>query len=356
MTNNSRQTPKIIEQNVKFLVPGMELARDVLLEDGKVLVSEGAIVSQNIINKLISWEITKVYIIAEVTINPIADPKVQQFINNYNKSVTVVQKAFESIRATQDIDIDTFEKTAAELTDHVSGTGNIIDQLYNLPKLDDYTFHHSVNVSVISALIASWLKYPADIVNAVSLTGLLHDVGKTLLPSELLNKPYKLSPDDYNLYKKHTAFGYELVKKIPDLAQSIISGVTDHHERIDGSGYPHGKKGDDIHPYAKIVAIADLYDEALTINREPDLVYSPYTSLEELRNNIFLFDPKACITFLDNMTNYLSGNIVALTDGTQGRVVFIHKERPSRSMVQMASGKVLDLSEQSELRIQFVVR
>lgn len=353
---NYANASKIIEQKVEYLVPGVELARDVYSSDGKVLVGAGTIISQHTLNKLKNWMISKVYIVTEAPVNPITDPKLQQFLNNYNQSVAAVEAAFASIRETQEIPIDSFQSTANDIQESMSTTGNIVDQLYNFPPCDDYTFRHSVNVCAISALIATWLKMPPQTVNAISLVGLLHDVGKAQLPPHLLNQPYSLTAQDYEHYKQHTVFGYNLVSKIPHIAQSIMSGVIQHHEREDGSGYPYGLTSDKIHPYAKIVAVADLYDEYLTINCDQPGTFSPYVSLEKLRDQLTRVDAKSCIIFTDSMTNFLSGNLVALSDGRQGRVVFINKEKPSRSMVQLEDGKVLDLGRCSDVHIKYVIR
>lgn len=349
---------KIIEQRIEFLVPGMELARDICSSDGKVLFNKNSILSQHNIVKLSNWQIPKIFVYAEVeTTNPIVDPKLQKFLNTYNQTVTVVQQAFDDIRSTQEIPIDSFSAAADDIAATVAEAGNVIDRLYNLPPCDDYTMYHSVNVSAISALIAIWLKYPPESVNAISLAGLLHDVGKSLLPPALLNQPHRLSPEEYEQYMKHVAYGYELVSKIPNISQSITAAVFQHHERRDGTGYPGGISEAYIHPYAKIVAIADLYDEGMTINREnTQAMLSPYLSLQKLRDEVCRLDPKICITFADNMMNFLSGNRVALTDGRQGRVVFINKEQPALAMVQLDNGTVIDLSESHGVSIHYIVR
>lgn len=349
---------KITEQRIDFVVPGMELARDVCSSDGKILFNKSTVLSQANIQKLTNWGIPKIYIYSEVaSVNPITDPQLQKFINTYNQSVTVVQKAFDDIRSTQEIPIETFSATADTIAENVSAAGNIIDQLYNLPPCDDYTMYHFVNVSAIAALIAIWLKYPPESVSAISLAGLLHDVGKSMLEPELLKTSGKLSPDNYKKYKQHVTYGYDLVKKIPNISQSIADAVFQHHERPDGSGYPQGIKNEDIHPYAKIIAIADLYDEGMTINREdPQAALSPYLSLQKLRDGVCDLDAKVCLTFINNMTNFLSGNKVILTDGRQGRVVYINKEQPAYSMVQLEDGRVIDLSDQAEICIQCIAR
>lgn len=352
----SPTTQKVVEQKVEFLVPGMELARDICTDSGSILASEKTIINKSLIKKLQNWNIDKVAIMAEITVNPITDPKIQQFVNSYNQSVTVVQKTFENMRKTQEVPIETFTQTADDIVGNVSDSGNVIDQLYNLPQCDDYTFRHSVNVSAIAALIATWLKFPQESISAIALAGLLHDVGKSQLPPEILNKSYRLSPKDYELYKTHTALGYKLVKKIPNVARSVLLGILDHHEREDGTGYPKQLTAEDIHPYAKIIAVADMFDEALTINCDTPGALSPYSSLDKMRNELSRVDAKTCITFTNNMMNFLSGNIVALTNGQQGRVVFINKDKPSHSIVQQEDGTVIDLSERKDLSIHYVIR
>jgi len=346
----------VVEQKVEFLVPGMKLARDVYTSEGKILANGDTIFDETLIKSLQKWDIEKVSIFAETNSNPITDPKIQNFINKYNQSVTTIQKTFDDIRQTQEIPIETFTHTANDIVDNVSATGNVIDQLYNLPQCDDYTFRHSVNVSAIAALIATWLKYPPESVSAIALSGLLHDVGKSQLPPEILNKTHLLAPKDYELYKTHTTLGYDLVKKIPDIAQSVFFGVADHHEREDGSGYPKRLTSKNIHPYAKIIAVADLFDEALTINCETPGALSPYSSLDKLRQDIYSLDAKTCLTFTGNMMNFLSGNQVALTNGQQGRVVFVNKNKLSCSIVLQPNGEVIDLSETDDLRILYVIR
>ncbi|CQR70079.1 Cyclic di-GMP phosphodiesterase response regulator RpfG [Sporomusa ovata DSM 2662] len=356
--SETAENRKIIQQPFEYLVPGMQLSRDVCSTDGKVLVSENSILTQSTIQKLSNWQIPSISVYTEVTtLNPLLDPKLQKFLNTYNQSVSVVQQAFNDIRAIQEIPLDAFTVTANELATGVVETGNVIDRLYNLPPCDDYTIYHSVNVSAISALIATWLNYPPDSVNAISLAGLLHDVGKSRLPLELLHKPNRLPPDSYEQYMKHVALGYHLVSKNSAISPSITAAVFQHHERRDGSGYPGGITDYYIHPYAKIVAVADLYDEGMTINCEnPQSKLSPYFSLQKLRDEVYRLDPKICITFTDNMTNFLSGNRVILTDGRQGRVVYINKYQPARSMVQLDNGIVLDLSEQNDITIHYIVR
>jgi len=346
---------KTLQLNVDPLVPGMELAHDLVSADGAILAGAGTVVSGYTIEKLKNWQIAVVNIVSEVNVNPILSQQVEQFVNSYNKSVSAIQHAFKTMRISHEVPLDTFQTTADELAAGVMAAGNVVDKLYDLPPCDDATFQHSVNVGVIAALIATWLNYPPEIVNAVSLAGLLHDVGKSKLPIGILHSTDLLPPEDYAYYRLHVRYGYELIRNL-DLASSVKAGVAQHHERNDRSGYPLSLPGEKIHPYAKIVAVADIYDEALTINRDPTAVYSPYSGLEKVNDAKHQADAEICLLFHSRMLNYLSGNIVALNDGREARVVYLNPVSPSRSIVQLSTGAVLDLADDPELRIHHVIR
>jgi len=353
---NNRNTPRrIIQLKVDQLVPGMELAQDLVAGDGTVLAGAGTVVSRHTIDKIKNWEVASLSIFSEVDFNPIVSRQLERFVNSYNKSIGAVESAFAKMRASQEVPLDTFVAAAGELTAEVQAAGNVVDRLYDLPPCDDATFRHSVNVGVIAALIATWLGYPPELVSAVSLTGLLHDVGKSQLPPAILHRPSRLSPEEYARYQQHIGYGHELVKNL-NIAASVKAGVSQHHERNDRSGYPLRLGGEKIHPYAKIVAVADLFDEALTVDRDPSLAYSPYFGLEKIDDEKHRADPQICLLFTNRMLNYLSGNIVALTDGREGRVVCLNPVQPSRSMVQLASGAILDLADDPQLRIHHVIR
>ncbi|MBU2700096.1 putative nucleotidyltransferase with HDIG domain [Sporomusaceae bacterium BoRhaA] len=341
----------MVELAVKYLVPGITIAHDVVSSDGKILVNGGVEVSRHIIDKLQDWQIDSVMIIQKNVDNPLSRQEIRKFVNTYNQSIGVVNKAFEQARLTKEVPLETFVEMNEKIQKNTPASGNIIDQLYNLPPCDDYTFHHSVNVSVIAALLAGWLGYPPNMVNDISLAGLLHDIGKSQLPKHLLHRTDLLSSEEYTQYQQHVNLGYELLQHNPDLPQTVKLSILAHHERRDGSGYPSRLLGDDIHPYAQIIAVADLYDEGLTINRNPDIVYSPYAALEKLKDNVSQIAAKPVITFIDRMTNFLSGNNVFISDGRVGRVVFINKQSPCRPMVLLEDGQVLDLSEIPELQV-----
>lgn len=130
---------------------------------------------------------------------------------------------------------------------------------------DKYTNGHSVRVAEYSREIARKLNKPEEYLHQIYYAGLLHDIGKIGVPDDIINKPSKLTDEEYSCIKKHPTIGYEILKKLPRL-ENITVGAYGHHERIDGKGYPQGLKGDDIPELARIIGVADVYD-AMTSNR-----------------------------------------------------------------------------------------
>lgn len=354
--NATEMSRQIVEHRLKDLVTGMEVAKEIYGADGTALISPGTVLNRQTIEKLERWAVDRVTVFSQAAFNPLTDPQMQRFVQQYQTSVGAVEQAFDMIKASGEIPVALFQDTAQQMTADLYKTGNILDKLYHFPACDDYTYRHCVNVSVVAALIAMWLKYPGDIVNAVSLAGLMHDIGKALLPSELLNQPGKLAVTDYFKYQQHVQYGKTLLSKRSDVSPSVAEAILQHHEREDGSGYPYALKGDEIHPYAAIIAVADMYDEHLTINRDETSPVSPYTSLENLWGNVNSLNARVCISFCESMTNFLSGNQVKLTDGREARVVCVNKRWPSLSMVQLADGQVIDLIDQSKVRIDYLLR
>lgn len=208
---------------------------------------------------------------------------------------------------------------------------------------EDYLYAHSVNASLLATNLGIALEYGRDELVDLCSSSLLHDVGMLKIPQKILNKPSKLDEGEYNLIKKHPAYGLELLKNIKNLPKSVPEVVYQHHERIDGSGYPEGKKGDEISEYAKIVAITEAY-EAITHPRpyrKKKII--PYEGVKMIvQKERQTFEPKMIKVFLNIVTPYPLGSFVLLNNNEIGRVVSIHEDFPLRPIVEIffnAEGK-----------------
>jgi HD-GYP domain-containing protein (c-di-GMP phosphodiesterase class II) len=190
-------------------------------------------------------------------------------------------------------------------------------------------------------------------IEEVTIAGLLHDIGKIKLDKNILHKPGNLSKKEFDHIKKHSQFGYDIIKS-QNISTDIKMGVLLHHEKIDGSGYPLGLKGADIHKYAKIIAIADIYD-AMTSDRPHRKKFSPFTAIQMFEQKSYgLLDTKFLFVFLENIAHNYLGTDVLLSTGKEAKIVFIHNTSPSRPIVQV-DNSMIDLMVEPNIMINEII-
>lgn len=163
---------------------------------------------------------------------------------------------------------DNFASTSARITNDLNKAINdnaaIAVDINALKTSDEYTFKHSVDVATMSMIIAKNMGYSQDDIYSIGVAGLLHDIGKSKVPLEILNKPAKLNDEEFKVMKNHTVFGYEIIKEKENFSQAIALAVLQHHEKMNGRGYPLGVKADKITDFAKILSVVDVYDALVT--------------------------------------------------------------------------------------------
>ncbi|MBG9794805.1 HD family phosphohydrolase [Paenibacillus dendritiformis] len=218
----------------------------------------------------------------------------------------------------------------------------------------DYLYHKSVAVALTSHLLGQWSGQPAKEGMQIALAGLLHDIGKTRVDEDIVNKQGSLTDSERAEMNRHAHYAYDILRHTPGLNEGVKLGVLQHHERMDGSGYPLGVSGEKIHPYAKIVAVADMF-HAMTLNRGYKRAASPYLVLEQLKEESFgKLDPQLVSTFIQKVTHFQQGSAVQLNDGRVGKIVFTEERHPTRPWVSI-DGQIVHLSEQPHLWIEKVL-
>ncbi|MDU5141780.1 MAG: HD-GYP domain-containing protein [Paenibacillus dendritiformis] len=218
----------------------------------------------------------------------------------------------------------------------------------------DYLYHKSIAVALTSHLIGQWSGQPVKEGMQIALAGLLHDIGKTRVDEDIVNKQGALTDSERAEMNRHAHYAYEILRHTPGLNEGVKLGVLQHHERMDGSGYPLGVSGEKIHPYAKIVAVADMF-HAMTLNRGYKPAASPYVVLEQLKEESFgKLDPQLVSTFIQKVTHFQQGSAVQLNDGRVGRIIFTEERHPTRPWVSV-DGQIVHLSEQRHLWIEKVL-
>ncbi|NLL72609.1 MAG: HD-GYP domain-containing protein [Clostridiales bacterium] len=343
---------------------GMIVAADIYSSNDQLIITKGTKLDERMITRLRFYNIYGFYVTKEETEKESQEesyiealrrtPEFIKFNRTYVKSVNKVEDNFHNIiGGGEKIDIEgLLQETDKIISEGRSGI-HIFEMLHGIRNYDDMTFVHSLNVSLICNIFAGWLKMTKEETRIVTLAGLLHDIGKMLIPKEIIAKPSKLTDVEYEEVKLHTIKGYQVLKDL-NIDIRIKYATLMHHERCDGSGYPNGFKSNQIESFSKIVAIADVYD-AMTANRTYREAICPFDVVENFERDGFLkFDPAYLMVFLERIIQSYLHNIVRLTDGREGEVVMINKLSLSKPVVRVGD-TFIDLSKEPKLSIASVL-
>ncbi|WP_425059025.1 hypothetical protein SCACP_36750 [Sporomusa carbonis] len=295
---------------VKNLTPGMVLGRDIILDGGRILIKKGAKLTDEHISCLTRLTIRDVYIISGTDIKqiiPFNEKYQDRLCSSQSKQKTLgeVIYAFESVRLFGQVPVTRMiglTESSSLLTGNMADVVHIIDMV----KIkSEHTYRHCVNVGIISAIIGNWLDYSGNEIRNLILAGLLHDIGKAIIPLEILNKPSKLNDEEMLTMRRHSTLSYNFLSDFNSISWSIKVGALQHHERLDGSGYPVGLEDEDIHEFAKIIAIADTYD-AITSDRVYRPRKAPTEALKIIQDEICdgKLDPRIGRVFLEKASRF----------------------------------------------------
>lgn len=339
--------------------PGMELSGSLVTENGKFALGEGTLLTPNLIERLRGWgvEYVEVKIAGEVKEKePVRLTAQQKAVSdNYNDTVTTLKRSFETVRFFKQVPLKEMTELANTNIEPFINTSGALNHLLVVHRKDDYTFHHSINVSILCGILGRWLGYRGQELQELVMAGLLHDIGKTQIPLEILRKPSTLTEAEMEVMRLHTTRGYNLVKEM-NLPPTVSFAILQHHEREDGSGYPLKVTGEKIHPVAKIVAVADIYD-AITSETVYRRKRTPFAAVDALVKDMYdKLDPNICTVFLNNVRDYFVGNIVALSDGREAEVVYLGQFPSARPVVKTEDGEFIDLEHKRDLSILELVR
>lgn len=227
-----------------------------------------------------------------------------------------------------------------ELVDSIHGKKNLHIDIIELKSHDSYTYCHSVNVAVLSLILGNEVGLSYKEMQLLSMSSLLHDVGKMYIPKYIINKNGKLSDEELFEIKKHPAFGAGFIsRQFPDIDQRVIQGILQHHEKMNGSGYPYGLSGSDICLFARIIAICDIYD-ALTSKRSYHDEYLPSEAIEHLYACVTqeLLDYDLVKLFVHKVYAYPAGVCVELSNGEIGIVTIPSTDNICRPTVLILEG------------------
>jgi HD-GYP domain-containing protein (c-di-GMP phosphodiesterase class II) len=237
------------------------------------------------------------------------------------QSKQAVISMFEEARMGKTVDSGVAKQLVQEITDSVTRNPGALISLARLKSVDDYTYMHSVAVCAMMVALGKQLGLGEAEIRSAGVAGLMHDLGKAVMPVEVLNKPGKLTEAEFAIMKKHPEEGYQMLQAGFSVDPMVMDVCLHHHEKVDGSGYPKGLKGDEISLYAKMGAVCDVYD-AITSNRPYKSGWDPAESLRKMAEwSSGHFDAKVFQAFVKSMGIYPIGSLVRLNSGRLGIVV-----------------------------------
>jgi putative nucleotidyltransferase with HDIG domain len=359
------------------LEKGMVLQSDAVTADGKVLLSQGMILTDNAIRRISSSDIEYVFIVSEsqsieitgtvttesgeeqaidstnVEIKSLADVEAQELVEDEMNQLSETMKAgILNLNLSEDqIMKNTGDASATIRDSFTKNTKEVLSSILTVRDIDEYLYRHSVNVSVISFMLAKWMGYDDEKLDKLVQAALLHDIGKLKVPQEILHKPGKLTDEEFVIMKKHAAYTYSILKEFKDLDPEILNGAAFHHEKLDGSGYPLGLKADRIPEFAKIIAVADIFD-AMTSDRVYHKKKSPFKVLEMFENSSFgKLDIKVTMLFVKRFVEYYIGVNVILSDGKTAKIIRLNINEVTKPLIMTDEGSFIDMSLDRNIEI-----
>lgn len=230
--------------------------------------------------------------------------------------------------------ITTASEVSTSLLDVVNASSDINISLNSIKVSDDYTFKHCVDVSTMGLLLGRQLKLDESYLRDIAVAGVLHDLGKTKIPDEILNKPGKLTDSEFRIIQTHPIYGYELVAQSKQLTNRAKLGIIEHHEKIDGTGYPRKLKGEQISLIGKILAVVDVYDALVTKRPYRTDLIEPAEAIEMMLSMYNQFDLDILKAFLNCIILYPIGSRLMLSDNRVYEVVAQNEGYPTRPIVK----------------------
>jgi putative nucleotidyltransferase with HDIG domain len=348
---------KMLRMNINKIKDGSIIAEDIFNNQGVVLLSKGTIFHEEITGKLEDMGIFDLLIEEEENIrlknvnNKFLDDEdeitkeFKKFIDSGNIDDVIYEKikknaqnqvkqALVKLKTKGKINVERIKDVVEEIMNDLLGKKDIVITLSRLRSIDDYTYGHCVSVCILSLLVGIDMGLNKNSLRSLGIGAILHDIGKIVVSEDILKKPSRLSDKEYKEVKKHTNFGYEILKQT-DIPEDSARIALNHHEKFDGSGYSDGLKDRETQLLSRIVALTDAYD-AMSNDRiyqkkkRPDKIYNEIQSLSGTH-----FDPYLVSIFLNRVDIYPVGTGVILNTGTKGVVIAQNNFYPEKPVVRL---------------------
>lgn len=334
---------------------GKRLSHDLFNVDGELLIPAYTILNAEHIQLLEQQQDTLSDVKLEVMdVVPYGKLTVSENDKLIDGIVMRLQHIFQTIRSDRTIPLADIRSHIVPSIHQLTNQSSLLSFLAALHTKGDYVYRHSFAVGSIAALIGKWLSLQDNELLQLTTAAVIHDVGKMQIPDAILNKPGKLTAAEEETMRSHTFLGYELIKNTIGTNHRQALVALQHHERLDGKGYPLGAAGGQIDLFSRIVSVADAF-HAMASQRVYSTSLPFYEILSQIEQETYTkFDPQIVRVLVDKVMQSTVGYKAILTDGTLGKIIHFNAQHPKHPLVQV-DDRFIDLSMVSSLKIEQII-
>lgn len=323
----------------RHLKPGQILAHDLLLSKKLIMLRRGKTLTQSLINRINQLGYQGVYVDDEISaglyIKDVISPELR--MRAKSEVETLLDSAEKNAVSTFRKHLGSAKNQIQHIVDEILRNRYVMVNIIDIRTYDDYTYSHSLNVAILSTVIGTVLGLSKTLLCELAMGALLHDTGKIFIDKRILNKPGKLTDEEFREMKKHSELGYRFLIKNTKISESALETALSHHESYDGGGYPKGLSGDNISLFGRIACVADVYD-ALTSDRPYRKAMLPSDAIEYIMSEYNTkFDPEIVNALMKKIAPYPIGTCVKLSSEDTAIVVKNNEGASLRPVVKLIS-------------------
>lgn len=318
---------------INRVVDGEILGKSILSSDGKILLKAGVRLNNQYIGKLKALGVFYVYI-EDDRLNDVRveDERLLEIKKNTMKNMSLIAK---SVNNCNKLEFKKSLRMVEELIEYIIDDGEVNMSLYDIKTHDNYTYLHSIDTGIMAAFIGLSFNYGESELKELGLGAILHDIGKTKIDCKIINKAGTLTEEEFNEIKKHPTYGADMLKKNYSISDQVIRIVEQHHERVDGKGYPRGLAGNEINRFSNLVSVCDVYD-AVSNDRSYRKKLKPNESYELiLSGSGTAFDEEVVRKFKETFAVYPLGSCLKLSNNIEGYVIKQNRNFPDRPVLRV---------------------
>ena len=319
--------------HVKNITPEMELAKPIYDNDHNLLVNIHCTNLHKYKDRLLKLGIKHIYVEDDksrgIEVENVVDSELKRECQD------TIEETFDNIAQDKRINTTKINENVKNLVDQILNNQNVLVNLVDIKSVDSYTFQHSVNVATLSVILANSLNYTKKQLVKIGTGAILHDVGKLAIPEKILKKPSDLTDEEYKIIQEHPSLGYKNTKNNQQISPLSRVIILYHHEQVDGEGYPDGLVKEDIHEFARLVSVADVFD-ALTSDRCYRDRWSSKKAIDfMISKSGTKFDTEFVREFMKNIAIFPNGTTVKLNTGQKAIIAEQNKETPARPVIRI---------------------